>query len=122
MGTPRNAQWRASGGGLVPLVGSLFQEELPAVALIETRRDSWSSRYPLLHLPEFDIQHLIQFLALQGMEHHDFVQAIHEFWRELPPRPLPRRSCTFSCNPVVALSFGWMNPIPPCIRWRLAAP
>src|SRR6266403_436325 len=22
--------------------------------------------------------------------------------------------CTFSCNPVVALSFGWMNPIPPC--------
>ncbi len=32
------------------------------------------------------MQHFGELLAIQGMKHHDFVEAVHEFWRELPPR------------------------------------
>src|SRR5215475_5294130 len=77
--------------GSIALVGSLFQEELPAFACdSKQERPRRRVQHALLHLPEFDLQHLVQFLALQWMEHHYLVQSIHELWRELPPRRFHR--------------------------------
>jgi len=118
LGTPGNAQWRAQLRlrtiWWFPLPGGT-----PGSLVFEKEGRVVESADPLSYWPEFDIQHLIQFLALK-VETPRLFQAI----MNLPgtsASPLPRGPLHFSCNPVVALSFGWINPYP-WISGDMAAP
>ena len=56
------------------------------------------------------------------MEHHHFVQPVHEFRRKLPSRRFHRRPFDFLSSPAAGLSFGWMKPIPPSINSVISPP
>src|SRR5882724_4765667 len=109
--------------GSIPLVGSLLKEELPAFAR-DSKQEGTRRRvqHPLLYLPEFDLQHFVQFLTFQGMEDHDFVQAIHELWRELPPRRFHRGPLHFLVQSGCLLVLRLDETHTPCIRSAIWLP
>src|SRR5208283_5271082 len=76
----------------ISLVRALLQQEQPCFVrypkLEGTRR---TIRYALLHLPQFNVRHFIKFVALQRMERHHFVQAVHKLGGKLPPCRFYRR-------------------------------
>src|SRR5215472_6481907 len=78
----------------VSLVSSFMQQELAAfLGDPKQERPRCRIQYALLNIAQFDLQHFVEFLALEGMEHHQFVQAIHKLRRE----PAPGR---FYCCPL----------------------
>jgi hypothetical protein len=68
------------------------------------------------------LQHFIKFFALQRMEHHHFVQAVHKLGRKLPRAASTAVLSTFSFNPLAGMSFDWTKPIPPCISSVISPP
>src|SRR4029077_18604105 len=77
-------------------------------------------QHALLNIVQFVLQHFVQFLRLQRMKHHNFVQAIHDSGENLRLATSATVLPTLSCNPVVTLSFGWTNPIPSCGKSSLS--
>src|ERR1700747_2411484 len=103
--------------GSISLVGSLFQEELPCFAADpEQERTRRRVQHALLHLSEFDLQDFIKLRALQRMEHDHLIYRFINSGENFRLAASTAVLSTFSGNPVTALSFGWMNPMPPCIR------
>ena len=79
--------------GTVTLVGALPQKEVAAgLGHAEEKLPLGGVQHTLLHLTQFDIEHFLKLLALQRVEYHNLVEAVHEFRRELPPRRFHRRT------------------------------
>src|SRR5258707_3168544 len=75
--------------GSIPLVGSVFKQELQEFARdLKEEGPCVGVQHALLYLPEFDLKHFIKLRSVERMKHHHPVQAIHEFRRELPSRRL----------------------------------
>jgi hypothetical protein len=68
----------------VTLVGAFLQKEIAAfVGDAEKELALGSFENALLNHGEFDIENLFELFALQRVEDHDFVEAVHEFGGEL---------------------------------------
>src|SRR5438128_2638125 len=68
----------------VALVRSFLQQEV-ATGIRHAKQELSLGGFQnaLLHLTQFDLQHLLKLLAPQWMKHHHFVEAIHELRRKL---------------------------------------
>jgi hypothetical protein len=68
----------------VPLIGPLFEQELPSFSRYSEQERSRSRiQHALLHLPEFDLQYFIQFITLQWVKHDQLIEPVDELRREL---------------------------------------
>src|SRR5581483_274178 len=108
----------------VPLVRPFLQQEIPCrrrhpKQKLPPRR----LQYPLLHLPQLDLQYLFQLRPLQRMEHHHLVQPVHELRTELPPRRFHRRPFHLLVQPALRLVLRLDKSHPPRHQFRdLPAP
>src|ERR1700756_1751123 len=68
----------------VPLIGPLFEQELPPFGRYSEQEGSRCQiQDALLHLPEFDFQYFFQFIPLQWVKDDQLVQPVDELRREL---------------------------------------
>src|SRR6266576_460563 len=80
----------------VTLVGAFSKQEVAAsLGHAEEKLPLGGVQDALLHLTQLDIEHFIKLLALQRVEYHHLVQAVHELRRELPPRRFHRHTFHF---------------------------
>src|SRR5881394_1911843 len=76
----------------VTLIRALLQQKVPSCRCDPEQELALGGfQHPLLHLPQLDVQHFFQLLPPQWVEHHHFVQPVHEFRGKLTPRRLHRR-------------------------------
>ncbi len=71
----------------VTLVRAFLQKEVaPGIGHSKEKLAFGGVQNPLLHLTQLDIEHFLELLALQRVEYHHFIEAVHEFGRKLTPR------------------------------------
>src|SRR5690348_7939545 len=68
----------------VPLIGPLFEQELSSFCRYSEQEGSRCRlQHALLHQPEFDFQHFIQFIPLQWVKDDQLIETVDELRREL---------------------------------------
>jgi len=80
----------------VALVGAFLQQEIAAIGGdAEKELALGGFEDALLNHGEFDVENLLELLAVQGMENDDFVEAVHEFGGELAASSFYRGALDF---------------------------
>ena len=65
--------------GAIPLVGSFLKQELPGrLCNSEEELALRCLQNTLLNHREFDVEDLLELRLVKWVEHHDFVEAVHE--------------------------------------------
>ena len=80
----------------VALVGAFLQEKIAAIGGdAEKELPLGGFENTLLNHGEFDVENLLELLAMQGMENDDLVEAVHKFGRELAASGFDSRALNF---------------------------
>ena len=81
--------------GSISLICSFLQQEVSAAGRYPEQKLPFRGlQHPLLYLPKLNLKYFFKLFPLQRVEHHHFVQPVHEFRRKLPSRGFHR--CPFN--------------------------
>jgi len=88
----------------VALIGPFLQQKFPArPSHAKQKLPLGRLQHTLLHMLQFDFQHLFQLSPPERMKNHNLVQPVHEFRRELAPRRFHRGSLDLFIQSAVLL-------------------